>query len=204
MNEPKLLLIPAHGGTLFGEHYRHFTSGKMYKHQPTGPIIYEGVVNRQVADLIRMYSPVACDVWNPGPFNRPLGELAKNINEFYKIEPDLVVLNIHCNAGQSKSAHGAVIFHDRTPMEIEIEWAKLLEAQLSGADSIGCPRGIKEANFRPIYKLKCPALLLEMGFMTNLEDTEFLLSTGGQVQIALDVCQSIAALQLEYSDLKTY
>jgi hypothetical protein len=203
MDEPKQLLIPAHGGSLFDEYYQHFTKGKMFRH-PDGLTICEGVVNRQVCDLIKLYSPVKTDIWNPGPFNRNLADMCRNINRFYKEEPDLMVLNVHCNAGQSKTAHGAVIFHDRTPMDIELSWAQKLKHQLDGPDSIGCPRGIKAANFKPIYKLECPSLLLEMGFMTNYADAKYLLSAGGQVQIALDVCQAIAKVKDRYTRLKTY
>ena len=50
---------------------------------------------------------------------------------------------------------------------------------------------IKEADFYVLKHTDCPAILIEMGFLTNAKDQSYLTSTSGQAEIAKTIFESI-------------
>jgi N-acetylmuramoyl-L-alanine amidase len=188
----KYLLDPGHGGLAFG-HY--LTPGKRSPEIPPG--FYEGAVNRRICDLLaaRSATNFECLNINPGPVNIPLAARCQFANQLHKLEPNLALISIHCNAAAKRgwsAANGFAVFLEYGADEKTRFLASLLHNYY---DELGIfkNRGIKEANFAMIRKPKCPAVLLEMGFMTNLEDARKLLDPLTQVRIAGAIAGAMSA-----------
>ena len=52
-------------------------------------------------------------------------------------------------------------------------------------------RGIKEADFRVLKHARCPAVLVEMGFLSNYRDASFLADKGFQRDLARNLAKGI-------------
>lgn len=187
----KLLIVDAgHGGTL-GDLY--FSVGKRSPEVPPG--IYEGEFNRAVAaHLEQLAEPGEVLLLCPGPVNVPLrtskqtrkAQLGTRLGVVNEIcdsdEFDPVLVSIHANAASSDGswtpASGSVVFTRRDPSEDDLRLAELVEKWLAvglRVDGIGLPsRGIKQANFAMVRYPRCPAALVECGFMTSKEDCKLL------------------------------
>lgn len=189
----KFLLDPGHGGLAFG-HY--LTPGKRSPEIPPG--LYEGDVNRKICEIITARRGMNFEAVTiaPGPVNVPLAARVQFANQLWRLEkPNLALISIHCNAAAKpgwSAANGFVVFKSRTASEQSNKLASLL---YSHYDELGIfyNRGIKEANFAMIRKPHCPSVLLEMGFMTNLEDTQKLLDPLTQIHIARAIAGAMSA-----------
>jgi N-acetylmuramoyl-L-alanine amidase len=188
----KFLLDPGHGGLAFG-HY--LTPGKRSPEIPPG--FYEGDVNRKICNEITRRRGV--NFWaitiNPGPVNIPLAARCKFANQLYRKDPNLALISIHCNAAAKKgwsASNGFVVFRQFGANSKTHRLARLLHNYYNDL-GIFRSRGIKEANFAMIRKPKCPAVLLEMGFMTNLKDARKLQDPLTQVRIAGAIAAAMSA-----------
>lgn len=75
--------------------------------------------------------------------------------------------------------------------------AALVEAQLArraGRRS----RGVKQAGFYVLWSASMPAVLVEMGFLTDPGEARFLASEAGQEAIAQAVLEAVRALKVQY------
>jgi len=54
-------------------------------------------------------------------------------------------------------------------------------------------RGLRRSNFRVLVRTRCPAVLVELGFMSNSADLAMLLDRGSQQRLAEAIAQGIAA-----------
>jgi N-acetylmuramoyl-L-alanine amidase len=182
----KFLLDAGHGGVCFG-HY--FTPGKRSPEVPPG--IYEGEFNREIAELVRHEGRHDFDieVLNPGPINIPLKDRVDYVNQVARTE-DVTLLSLHVNAAPAKGwsdANGITIFRSGNASlnSVRFAWSlsKTLESELPEMKM----RGIKKRNFTIIRRTICPAVLLEMGFMTSKHDMAMLNNVNGRARLAAGI-----------------
>jgi len=181
----KYILDAGHGGVAFG-HY--LTKGKRSPQVPPG--IYEGEFNRKICSGVPKLLDGCLDVMqlNPGPVNISLSSRVNYINELSALEKTILV-SIHANASPAKgwsSANGFVVFHSTNASNESKELACII------SDTMGKivinSRGVKVSNFYILRKTKCPAVLVECGFMTNKEEAIMMNTLNGQFFI----CRAIA------------
>lgn len=200
MSRNKFLIDCGHGGAPFGKHYGVWTRGKMFE-WPEDTIL-EGVVNRNVAhameqeNLIHFRGPLSLEIFNPGPWNLPSkrkkgsnyrGPIRSDvINQLAAVEPNLVLVSIHCNAANDPRAHGTVIFTQKNPCDKETLLAKIFQKHFS-KKALGNSRGIKHVNYNILFRSKCPGILFEMAFMTNRKDTAYINNEEGQIETAIGI-----------------
>jgi len=189
------LLDAGHGGLTKDGKY---TTGpaKMFTF-PDGVTVYEGVINRKIADLVYNaleskqidFALVYDDVEDT-----PLSQRTMTADNVYRKDKRAVYLSVHSNAGggsgfeiftspgQTKSDKIANIF-------CEIYQKRFpgfpFRADKSDGDAD------KEADFYVLRKTDCPALLVENLFFDNRTDANFLLSPAGQKQIADCIVEAI-------------
>lgn len=88
--------------------------------------------------------------------------------------PDIVV-SIHCDASKSPRARGITVFHYP-----ESEKGKILAYHIISAISSLLPtrplRGVKPGTFYILRKTTAPAVLVECGFLTNMEECSMLIN----------------------------
>lgn len=113
-------------------------------------------------------------------------------------------VSIHCNARHREGAHGLEleVFHYETSKPGE-EFAKImlggLLCDLSGKITV-ISRGVKvgrrkdkNGNWKPFYVVKhtiMPAILVELGFLTDDEEAEFLNKEENQRIMAKSICEA--------------
>lgn len=99
-----------------------------------------------------------------------LNTIVKRSNKF---GADLFV-SIHCNGSPHTLAKGAecFVFAVSSPAYL---LAENIQGQLVSALHLK-DRGVKYANFQVLRETNCPAVLVEMGFLTNADEELFLLS----------------------------
>lgn len=87
-------------------------------------------------------------------------------------------ISIHCNSWKTEQPHGWEIFTSKGVTGADslalCIYDKMLTANMDS-------RGIKEANFDVLTGTKMPAVLIELGFLSNAGDLAYLLSPRHQV-----------------------
>lgn len=164
---------------------------------PDGVTVYEGVINRKIAEIIYLtlekkqidFALVYDDVEDT-----PLSQRVMTADNVYRKDKRAVYLSIHSNAGggsgfeiftspgQTKSDKIANIF-----CEIYIKNFPQFPFRADKSDG----DADKEADFYVLRKTDCPALLVENLFFDNRKDANFLLSEAGQRQIADCIVEAI-------------
>jgi len=95
-------------------------------------------------------------------------------------------ISIHCNASVNSEAEGIEVFHF-PGSELGKKWAEIILQALSG---LGRKlRGVKPADFYVLKHTRCPAVLVECGFLTNPQEAKWLKNSTQQISQAL--CQGI-------------
>ena len=107
--------------------------------------------------------------------------------------PNAILISIHQNNFQDKQYHGAQVFF--APSTQSKELAQRLQANLISTVNQGSRRNIKRADgIYLLEKVKCPAILVECGFLSNPEEEAQLRSSEYQEK----VCCVIAATVSQY------
>lgn len=101
-------------------------------------------------------------------------------------------ISIHCNAATSIEAKGMEVWHCKGS-----EKGRQLACSVMNrmAKLPLKNRGVKDGNFAVLRLTKCPAILVECGFVTNTEDLGFLTNTNKQ----LAMVEAIADGVFEYT-----
>lgn len=112
-----------------------------------------------------------------------LQERAKLINE---LQPDLV-LSLHVNGNKSTEASGIEIYI--SPQSSKYENSKLI------ANHNFKSRGVKDANFMLLRETAYPSITVELGFLSNENDRQYLTNDNQQDKIAITILETIAELK---------
>ncbi len=107
-----------------------------------------------------------------------------------RVGADLFV-SIHADAARRRSARGYTVY---VPRARRTQAKTLATGMLRQMGNTGLPsRGIRPANFRVLANTTCPAVLLEMGYLTNRSDVRRLQGRQFQNSCANAVADSIFA-----------
>ena len=106
-------------------------------------------------------------------------------------------VSIHYNAATNKDAHGVEVFSYRNPkpQERETDSQKLAADVLRKvlANTHAAERGTKKANFAVLRRTEMPAILVEGGFVTNLQEMERLKDPNYLNSIAKGIAEGVNA-----------
>lgn len=167
------------------------TSGKRTPEFPDGTIMKENEFNRAVADYLECelkeqgFSPAQVA---PERYDVPLNIRTKRANQ---IDADLYI-SIHANAAGNGwgTANGIETYvHTNADMET-VRIAEKIHSRLIAATGRK-DRGVKRSDFYVLRKTKMPAVLLECGFMTNMEEAKLLKSDHYRRKCAEAICRGI-------------
>ncbi len=101
-------------------------------------------------------------------------------------------ISIHCNAVDNPAAHGTETFCYKFGGQGEV-LAKIIQAELIATTS-RANRGIKEANFYVLRKTNMPAVLVELAFISSLEEERLLGSFDFQEKCATAIARGIGEM----------
>ena len=116
--------------------------------------------------------------------------LTDRINKINKLNPDLVIsLHTNFHPKNEKSGIEAYVCENTSNHKIAKEHAEKLLQSIAN-DNLKS-RGVKQANFMILKKSNCPSVLLELGFISDENDRNYLISEEGQNEIASNIVKSI-------------
>lgn len=185
------LIDPGHGGMVDG---KYVTDGKRSPRVPPG--IYEGVVNRSVANkLIELLKSnnISCGLIVPEEEDITLGQRIKRANRTQERHLNCVYVSIHQNAFRSdwNRANGIETYYYRNDSRDIAEIFQNQLIKLTGRRD----RGIKKERFYVLRNTKMPSILTECGFMTNYEEAQLLAQPHFQYILAHAHLESIIEIE---------
>ncbi|MFI3296209.1 MAG: N-acetylmuramoyl-L-alanine amidase [bacterium] len=77
-----------------------------------------------------------------------------------------------------------------------LEMAHYIQKEFSSIKRID--RGVRQAGFWVLHKVKMPSVLIELGFLSNVEEEKFLVSQEGQVKLAKSIFEGFEKYKREY------
>ena len=119
------------------------------------------------------------------------------LKERAKIANDLnadVFISIHANASSSSSASGTETYYKK---EDSKAFAAIMQKYLAQATGLN-NRGVKYGNFHVIRETKMPAILLEVGYLSNKKDEQTIFTESVQNKVA----EAVVKATKEYLQIK--
>lgn len=187
----RIIIDAGHGGiSPFNNEY--VTAGKrMVK---DGITFYEGVNNRDNAERIAIalieagHDVFYNDKWK----DVPLTERCYDAN---KLNPDLLI-SIHSDANgngkewNSASGIGTYIYTNCS-QKTKAFAHSIHNALVCNFDGIAKDRGIRKAGFYILKHTNCPAVLLELGFHTNKEEVQKMLTEDWKERVVASIVEAV-------------
>ncbi|CAC9973908.1 N-acetylmuramoyl-L-alanine amidase [Flavobacterium panici] len=117
-------------------------------------------------------------------------ELSERVSKINKINPSLVI-SLHVNSSENLNENGvnAYVSKQNGFYEESKEKAENLVDKISNEKF--AKGEVKDANYFVLKNSKCPALLVEIGYLTNENDRNYLISENGQNEIANKIIEFI-------------
>lgn len=114
--------------------------------------------------------------------------LQERVDKINSLKPNLLI-SLHANQIEKHDVSGveAYVYGEGYFAEKSNEYANDLLEALSNKKINS--RGVKEANFLVLREANCPAVTLELGFITNSSDRKYMTSNIGQKQIAQSIVE---------------
>lgn len=170
----RIVIDPGHGGRDPGARSRTGTWEKSINLD----------VSRRVASLLRRRG-LDVLVTRDGDQTVELEERADYAN---RKKGDLYV-SLHADWAENRSAQGFTLYVCRGASSGSVRAAEALRSQLSAAGIED--RGVREADFRVLVQTKCPAVLVEMGYLSNRQDAMRLQNDAFQDRMAAAIATGI-------------
>ena len=114
----------------------------------------------------------------------PLGRRTLIANE----QPNAIFVSIHFNSSRSSAAHGIEAYYYNWSSE---QLAERILRQLSSTHHTR-KQGVKKAVFFVLHHNRCPATLLELGFISNPSENSTLQKPTTRQELAQGIAQGIA------------
>lgn len=188
-----------------------FTPGKRSPWlNPEKGILYEYLFNREVGETLMVeldgIPSLSCVMTvDTIKTSDVLNRRVNFANGIIKDHPNrrYLFLSIHANAWGSgwTTANGVETFAAINSSQNSIRAAKIFQKNLveyTGLRDRCQPLGYKTANFYVLRETICPAVLVECGFYTNIQEVEFLHSKAGKERIVSSLKESV----LDYFNIK--
>jgi N-acetylmuramoyl-L-alanine amidase len=112
--------------------------------------------------------------------------LQERIDFINSLNPDFVI-SLHVNWAENTNLNGAEFYisHNENVKEQSLNLARKIQ------NEIGNNSEIKKAGFKILKNVECPATLVELGFLSNENDKQFLTSEQGQIELAQAIYKAI-------------
>lgn len=109
------------------------------------------------------------------------------------LEPD-VFISLHCNQADSAFAKGIEVYVFDDSVYKRSSTYLAYKIQVEAKEKLGFKtRGLKQANFQVLRETKsvCPAVLVELGFLSATDEADYLEQSDKQDALALGVLESL-------------
>ena len=186
-----------HGG-INPDTNKYVTAGKRSPKENGKTLIFEGVNNRdnvkRIIEQMQASGLECVDIVNDWR-DVSLGERTRRINKLAKTRK-CVFISVHSDgAGNGvdwHSASGIGVFKYTKCSRNSSRLAKYMHQELTcNFHGVAKDRGVRSANFHMLRETNCPAVLLELGFHTNLEEAKRMLTEDWKQRVTkavVDAC----------------
>ena len=101
-----------------------------------------------------------------------------------------IFVSLHCNSAENKDAHGIETWRYTSVGATTKQLAENIQCRLIEATGAR-DRGVKEGSLYVLKHTRMPAVLAEIGFISNTDESIKLFKTHYQTKIAKAICQGI-------------
>ncbi|MFH7003353.1 N-acetylmuramoyl-L-alanine amidase family protein [Flavobacterium bizetiae] len=118
-------------------------------------------------------------------------ELKERVSIINNLKPNLVI-SIHVNSNSNTMANGvqAYVPSNETFKDKSKEMAEIIVDKLVATGNLA-KRNTTEAPFYLLKNANCPIMTLEIGFLTNEKDRNYITSAKGQNEIAAKILEAV-------------
>lgn len=115
--------------------------------------------------------------------------LQDRVTKIRSFSPDLVI-SLHANYSNDRERNGVEVFVAKNEFTVKSSYfgTKILESFKRKDFKTS---NLKSANFFLLRSLNCPAVSVELGFLSNAEDIKYLTSEFGQKFLAMQIASSL-------------
>jgi len=177
-------------------------AGHGYKPAPSGGVVFDpgaigylGQAQHREADIAAQYAnSIAYMLRTHYPaiethLLTATREQPLSLQQRRRYEPSAAAfVSVHLNAAESRNAHGYETWYSR---EHSVGLAHALHAALQRALAGRLDRGVKQKGLT-VCQREQPSVLLELGFISNASDLEYLLLRETRARVAREVAKAIA------------
>ena len=105
-----------------------------------------------------------------------------------RLGADLFV-SLHADSARNRSARGFTVYIARSAAPAAGAVAKIIARRLSHVNANS--RGVRRASYRVLVRTSCPAVLVELGYLSNRADAANLSDRGHRLRLSKAVCEAI-------------
>ncbi|MFH6934051.1 N-acetylmuramoyl-L-alanine amidase [Flavobacterium sp. FlaQc-30] len=118
-------------------------------------------------------------------------ELSERVSIINNLKPDLVV-SLHVSKSMNMSVNGVDVYvpSNETFHEKSKERAVIVIDKMTEAGNLK-KRRVSEAPFYILKNASCPVMTLQIGFLSNEKDRDYITSEKGQTEIALNILEAV-------------
>jgi N-acetylmuramoyl-L-alanine amidase len=98
-------------------------------------------------------------------------------------------VSIHADSARNRSAQGFTVYVARQSSRPSQDAADAIARRLQAAGA--APRGRREANYRVLVGTTCPAVLVELGYLSNAQEAAMLARPAYRRQLADAIAEAI-------------
>lgn len=197
MNETNIVIDCGHGGINTKGIYTT-APAKMFTF-PTGEVIYEGVINRQIGEKVfnLLNQKGYCPIFTVNPDDATDLSLSKRVKLINGLKSPTIGVSIHSNASKDQKARGFEIWTSKGKTKADILAIHIGEEIKEEFPDIRFRKDLsdgdldKESDFYVLRKTKYPMVLLENLFFDNYEDAQLLWFEDFQNRLANRICNGI-------------
>ncbi len=106
-----------------------------------------------------------------------------------RVEADLFV-SIHADSARNRAARGHTVYVARSGAGESVTLATRIDRQLTARGIVS--RGVRRADYRVLVKTRCPAVLVEVGYLSNRVEAGRLATSSHCNGIAEAIAQAVA------------
>jgi N-acetylmuramoyl-L-alanine amidase len=115
-------------------------------------------------------------------------ELEERSSLANRLRAELFV-SIHADAARNRTAQGFTVYVARQPARSSQDAADAVARRLQAAGAFS--RGRKEANYRVLVGTTCPAVLVELGYLSNAQEASLLTRPAYRRQLADAIANAV-------------
>lgn len=129
-------------------------------------------------------------LYSPDANNKKMQDMQKRCRIIENVQPDFMI-SIHQNSFVDSKVCGAQVFYYSTSREGQALGEALQQALIKYADPSNHRKAKANDNYYLLKKTKCPAVIIECGFLSNPQECEKLKSDKYQIRIIESIYRGI-------------